>query len=69
MKTIPEEAYELLQSRIPASLFNRVRVLAASRGKGYSPRDVVIEALEQYLPEAEQQIKAAHINDRQPVRT
>jgi len=56
MDTITEKE-PLLQAKIPEHLLHRLRVLA-SRLKLY-PRDVVVAALEQYLPGAEKEADAA----------
>lgn len=48
-----EDTQELLQARVPAALMQRVRMLVAGRGKGVYPRDVIVEALEDFLPKAE----------------
>jgi hypothetical protein len=56
MKTIPQDntAREpLLQARIPQSLKRRVAAVAAL--KGGSSREIVIEALEDFLPRAEKE--------------
>lgn len=54
METETKERDELLQVRISESLFRRVRSLAANKGRGWYPRDVVSAALEQYLPSEEE---------------
>lgn len=59
MKTIPQpETIEesLLQARIPVPLKRRLGSVAALRGK--SGREVVIDALEDYLPRAEKEAVA-----------
>jgi hypothetical protein len=50
------ELTERFQARMPSSLLQRVDVLAAVRRE--EPRDVVIAALEDYLPGAEKEASA-----------
>ena len=57
MDTITEKD-ALLQAKIPDSLYLRLqRLVAGTRPKIY-PRDVVVAALEKYLPEAEKKAMA-----------
>lgn len=58
MKTASDPTVPL-QAMIPRSLRSRVRKLAGSRES--LPRDVIVEALEQYLPGAE---KKADLNPK-----
>jgi hypothetical protein len=56
MKNIPQDdaaPEPLLQARIPQNLKRRVAAVAAL--KGGSSRDIVIEALEDFLPRAEKE--------------
>lgn len=56
METITEPA-GLLQARMPDRLIRRLRSLAGARG--CPPRDLLIEALEKYLPRAEKRAETA----------
>jgi hypothetical protein len=60
MKTIPQDTpaeESLLQARIPQRLKRRLASVAAL--KGSSGREVVIEALEVFLPRAEKEAAVA----------